>query len=148
MRKRAIALAAQRIDDARDALDLGLAEHARGQREAGAAREAQHGLAVAEAQREAFPGVELAFDVAHVVGVVEVRARRGCGDRVLEAAELVDEAAFLRLRAGPDAALRDLVDLLGRLVARLGDLADELSVDATDHASDGGFELGREWGTG
>src|SRR6185437_228009 len=38
---------------------------------------------------------------------------------------LVDEPELLRLGAGPHAALRDLLDLLGRLAAAVGDPLDE-----------------------
>jgi hypothetical protein len=66
----------------------------------------------------------------------DLRAELGGHDRSVEPAELVHQAVRLCLAAGPDAALRDGVQLLGRHVPRLCGLLDELIVGLLDHALD------------
>src|SRR5690606_33183213 len=83
------------------------------------------------------------LDVAHAPAVVaEFRARCGVGQRVAQAAELVDQAPLLRLRAAPDTAACDQVDLLDAALARGGDLADEVAVALVDHALDHAAHFG------
>src|SRR5690606_10458139 len=111
---------------------------------------AQPGLAQASLQEAAGPALERrrsALDVAHppVAGLAQARARGGIGDRGLEAAELVHQAAFARLLAGPDPPARNLVDLLGGLAAALGRAGDEVAVALVDVGLDDLRQLRRHW---
>src|SRR6516164_923739 len=94
------------------------------------------------ADRRGDPGVDhrqqlreparLALDVDDARLVAEIGALRRRADRVAEHADRVDEAAFLRLRSGPDAPLRNGVDLLWRGLARRRDLAREVDIRVID----------------
>ena len=66
-------------------------------------------------------GVPDSLDVAHAVfgRLAQFGALRDIGDRRVDAAEFVDQPAFLGLRTAPDAAARDFVDLLDALLARM-----------------------------
>src|SRR3546814_10594837 len=68
-------------------------------------------------------GVEIAVDLGEL--------RRG-GERVGQAAELVDEADLARGAARPDAPFGDGQYFLERLLAALGDKAGEARVDVLD----------------
>src|SRR3546814_12461185 len=59
------------------------------------------------------------------LGGVELGAARGLGDGIVQIAEAVDQLELARGAAVPHAALRDLVDTLGRQLARLPDALDE-----------------------
>src|SRR3546814_2253515 len=58
------------------------------------------------------------------LGGVELGAARGLGDGIVQIAEAVDQLELARGAAVPHAALRDLVDTLGRQLARLADARD------------------------
>src|SRR5690606_29887387 len=78
--------------------------------------------AAGEAGEEALERRGQLLDVTHAVvaRLAEFGARGGIVDRVLQAAEGVDQPALLRLGAAPHAAARHLVDLRDRPLARLG----------------------------
>ena len=73
-----------------------------------------------------------------------MRALLGEIDRLVQAADLVDEANLPRLLAGPDAALCNFVHLLGRHVASRRRALDELVVDQLHRLLDLRTLLGRE----
>ena len=58
---------------------------------------------------------------------------RAIGRGVAQAAEPVDEAVAGRVRAGPDAPARHLVDVVEGHPAPVGDLLHEVGVDAVEH---------------
>src|SRR3546814_11988797 len=66
------------------------------------------------------------------LGGVELGAARGLGDGIVQIAEAVDQLELARGAAVPHAALRDLVDTLGRQLARLADARDELAIAVLD----------------
>src|SRR3546814_6766431 len=71
-------------------------------------------------------------EIFGVIIAVDLCELRGGGERVGQAAELVDETELARGAAGPDAPFGDRLHLLDRLLAALGDEAGEAAVDVLD----------------
>ena len=71
---------------------------------------------------------QLRLEIADPALVAEVCELRGLGDRVADPAEAVDQADLVRGSAVPHAPLRDLVDLLRRLVPSGCDDAEEAAI--------------------
>ncbi len=77
---------------------------------------------------------QLRLDVLHVVIRAELGELRGRLGRVLEPAEMIDEADALRIDARPDTPLRDLVHILDALLAALADPVQEFVIGMVDGA--------------
>ena len=98
----------------------------------------RRGAALHEAPEQLVERRRLLFDVVDPVriGLAQLGALRGVGDRILEPAERVDQAAFLALRAGPHPTAADRVDIGHGLVPRLRHASGEIAVALVDHALD------------
>src|SRR5579885_522328 len=93
-------------------------------------------VAVAEIQQEPLEWRERFLDIAHAITFAELALRRGQLDRIVQAAQLIDQPALHRLRAAPYAALRDRIDVGETLAARARHVADEIAIALLDHALD------------
>src|SRR5688572_15757090 len=89
------------------------------------------------------PG-QLLLQPAHAVAFLEVAKLRRLGDRGVEVPELVNDAGRFRVRAGPDAALRQAFDLLRPALARFCDRGYEVLVGVLDGGLQDRFRLGPE----
>ncbi len=79
------------------------------------------------------PG-QFLFDPPYVVVLFQAGKLRRCGDRVVDAAKFVHDARGLGVGAGPHAALRETVDLLGPALSRVRDVLDEGPVGVLDRS--------------